>query len=220
MNLTKNHKVHKCISFTALQQYVNQYGKQPDSIVSTVANQAFQKHFFPYVLLQLLLLSRWVTRSLRVQLNLCGGPSPPHKFFPDPQNLQDWRTANFFQMSPLLYDGINERYCFLLRVLLPLILFPLVSIRLTKQWHFVAAKSEHNYSDCEQRRGVWGIMILMITSWFGKEGYIREGCSNLHLQIKLCLFPLKRKTMLIFCAALNCISKTGRFVILSSLQPN
>ena len=118
---------------TALQQYVNQYGKQPDSIVSTVANQAFQKHFFPYVLLQLLLLSRWVTRSLRVQLNLCGGPSPPHKFFPDPQNLQDWRTANFFQMSPLLYDGINERYCFLLRVLLPLILFPLVSIRLTKQ---------------------------------------------------------------------------------------
>ena len=64
-----------CITFTALQQYVNQYGKQPDSIVSTVANQAFQKHFFPYVLLQLLLLSRWVTRSLRVQLNLCGGPS-------------------------------------------------------------------------------------------------------------------------------------------------
>ena len=146
--------------------------------------------------------------------------SPPHKFFPDPQNLQDWRTANFFQMSPLLYDGINERYCFLLRVLLPLILFPLVSIRLTKQWHFVAAKSEQNYSDCEQRRGVWGIVIMMITSWFGKEGYIREGCSNLHLQIKLCLFPLKRKTMLIFCAALNCISKTGRFVILSSLQPN
>ena len=125
------------------------------SIVSTVANQAFQKYFFSlYVLLQLLLISRWVTRSLRVQLNLCRVPSPPHKFFPDPQNLQDWRTANFFQMSPLLYDGINERYCFLLRVLLPLTLFPLVSIRLTKQWHFVAAKSEQNYSDCEQRRRV------------------------------------------------------------------
>ena len=151
------------------------------SIVSTVANQAFQKYFFsPYVLLQLLLISRWVTRSLRVQLNLCGGPSPPNKFFPDPQNLQDWRTANFFQMSPLLYDGINERYCFLLRVLLPLTLFPLVSIRLTKQSHFVAAKSEQNYSDCEQRRRVWGNIMMMITSWFGKEGYIREGCSNLH----------------------------------------
>ena len=73
------------------------------SIVSTVANQAFQKYFFPYVLLQLLLISRWVTRSLRVQLNLCGVPSPPNKFFPDPQNLQDWRTANFFpDVAPLI----------------------------------------------------------------------------------------------------------------------
>ena len=150
------------------------------SIVSTVANQAFQKYFFSICVVATVADISMGDKKFKSAIKLVWGPSPPHKFFPDPQNLQDWRKANFFQMSPLLYDGINERYCFLLRVLLPLTLFPLVSIRLTKQSHFVAAKSEQSYSDCEQKRRVWGIIMMMTTSWFGKEGYIREGCSNLH----------------------------------------